>query len=1116
MNTRIFPRYGYFFPMRNFVFAFVFSAAIIACQSDQNSDGDSIFIPLNEQETGISFVNQLDYTEEFNVYTFRNFYNGAGIGVGDFNRDGLEDLFFAGNQVDNALYLNKGNFEFEEVTTTAGVASENVWTTGVSVVDVNGDGWLDLYLCKSGDLKGENRHNELFINEGIIGQKEGLPLVRFKEQSKVMGLDDIGLATHAAFFDYDLDGDLDVYLLNNSFRSVGNYDLRPDQRNIRDEEGGNKLMRNDNGFFVDVSEEAGIYGSAIGFGLGVTIGDINKDGWPDIYVSNDFFEKDYLYLNQQDGTFGELSDAYISEMSMGSMGADMADLNNDGWPDLFVTEMLPQSENRLKTKASFENWNKFSMNIQNGYHRQFSRNALQYNLAGKGFSEISRMTGMEATDWSWGALIADFDTDGLKDVFVANGIYKDLLDQDYINIYSNPETVRQILFEKKGGIKELVEMIPSEPISNFMFKNHSNASFTNVTSDWGLAMPSFSNGSVYVDIDNDGDLDLVVNNINMPPFVYRNQSIDLNQLHYLKVRLIDSTQNNYYAIGAKASIHYSDTIQWLENHPARGFMSSIDSRLNFGLGGIDHLDSLVIQWPDGTIETVQNPPIDTFLTIFKKEVTEQPHQLTDMFLEQALFLEDNGTALSTPFLHQERPFSDFDREPLTFFMHSNLGPACCQGDVNSDGLIDFYVGGAAGQEGMLYIQQANGEFDAVSISKDELRETVDCVIDDFNNDGKKDLYLANGSSEYGPNNIQQSDQLLLQTGNLIFEPSTQLLPTFNFDFSTAVQFIDYNQDGNQDLLVGTFSKTNVYGIPGNIYVLENDGTGTFTDVTVQVLPGGIEVGMITDIAVGDFNLDGYQDFAAVGEWMAPKIFWGNGIGFDEYVSESLKALTGIWLCTEVVDVDQDGDLDILLGNIGENTRFPGTWHLVINDFDRNGKVEQVLGYENKAGELFSFAQRGDLVKQMPYLSKKYPNYSAFAGETLLDIFGEEAFHNSIQLSAAVKSSGWLENDGKGDFEFKKLDKQAQISSVYSFAYDSASNQLFFGGNQSRIKPELGSNLGNALSVISIQEGVFGPVWPLGPEVGLTSEIRNLLCVPTPKGNQLIVGRSHDYLKIYKY
>lgn len=1102
--------------MKNLVLSLIVAVLMVACHSDIKPDGAAIFIPLTERETGISFINQLDYTEEFNVYTFRNFYNGAGIGVGDFNRDGLEDLFFAGNQVDNALFLNNGNFEFEEVTQTAGVASSNVWTTGVSVIDVNGDGWLDLYLCKSGDLKGTNRHNELFINEGVVGHKEGLPLVKFKEQSKLMGLDDVGLATHAAFFDYDLDGDLDVYLLNNSFRSVGNYDLRPDQRNIRDEEGGNKLMRNDNGFFVDVSEEAGIYGSAIGFGLGVTIGDVNNDGWPDIYVSNDFFEKDYLYLNLQNGIFEESSSDYIGEMSMGSMGADMADLNNDGWPDLFVTEMLPKAEDRLKTKASFENWNKFSMNIQNGYHRQFSRNALQLNLTGKGFSEISRMTGMEATDWSWGALIADFDTDGHKDVFVANGIYKDLLDQDYINIYSNPETVRQILFEKKGGIKELVEMIPSEPISNFMFRNDSGTSFSAVTSDWGLATPSFSNGSVYVDLDNDGDLELVVNNINMPPFVYKNQSIETTDRHYLKIRLIDSTQTNHYAIGAKVSVHYSDDIQLLENHPARGFMSSIDSRLNFGLGSVEQIDSMIIQWPDGTAETIMNPPVDTFLTIMKRNIEALPRGPSGLPLQPHLFLEDNTTESGVTFLHQERSFSDFDREPLTYFMHSNLGPACCQGDVNEDGLLDFYVGGAAGQKGMLYLQKANGKFEAVSISQDTLRETVDCVIKDFNNDGRQDLYLANGSSEYGPNNIQQADQLFFQIGDLKFEPSSQLLPTFNFDFSTAVQAIDYNGDGNQDLLVGTFSKNNVYGIPGNIYVLENDGVGSFRDVTVQVLPEGIEAGMITDISVGDFNLDGIQDFAAVGEWMAPKVYCGTGNGFERYESESLNTLTGIWLCTEVVDVDQDGDQDILLGNIGENTRFPRPWHLVINDFDRNGKVEQILGYENNGGELFSFAQRGDLVKQMPYLSKKYPNYTAFAGATLVDIFGKEALENSIHLNAAVKTSGWLENDGNGHFEFQKFGKQAQISSVYSFAYDSNSGQLFFGGNQSRIKPELGSNLGNALSVIQTQDSVFGPIRHLGPEVGLTSEVRNILCIPNLTGNQLIVAKNHDYLKIYKY
>ncbi|MEY2904788.1 MAG: hypothetical protein RJA52_804, partial [Bacteroidota bacterium] len=440
---------------------------ITTCQTDS----DYLFELVVPESVGISHINQLNYTEEMNVYTFRNFYNGAGIGVGDFNNDGYEDLFFAGNQVNNTLYLNKGDWTFLDISEKSGVESKNVWTTGVSVVDINGDGWLDIYLCKSGDLKGDNRHNELFINQGISEEIDGIQVVTFLEKSKQFGIDDIGLATHAAFFDFDLDGDLDLYLLNNSFRSIGNYDLRPDQRNIRDTSGGNKLLKNlsiefpgKTPVFEDVSEYAGIYGSAIGFGLGVTVGDVNNDMYPDIYVSNDFFEKDYIYINQKNGTFKESSDEMLAEMSLGSMGADLADINNDGWTDIFVTEMLPFEESRLKTKSSFENWNKYQMNIKNGYHRQFSRNALQINQGGKQFSEIGRYAGVDATDWSWGALISDLDLDGNKDIYVANGIFKDLLDQDYIKIYSNPDEVRKILFEKKAGIDGLVDIIPSQPI----------------------------------------------------------------------------------------------------------------------------------------------------------------------------------------------------------------------------------------------------------------------------------------------------------------------------------------------------------------------------------------------------------------------------------------------------------------------------------------------------------------------------------------------------------------------------------------------------------------------------------------------------------------------------
>ncbi|MGD1893215.1 MAG: CRTAC1 family protein [Cyclobacteriaceae bacterium] len=528
---------------------------------------------MPSEQTGIDFANDLAYDEEFNVYTYRNFYNGAGVGIGDVNNDNLPDLFFCGNQQDNKLYLNRGNFQFQDITEQSGVASTGVWSTGVSFADVNGDGWLDIYVCKSGNVEGENRHNELFINNGP--QADGL--VTFSEQAKEYGIADVGLSIHAAFFDYDRDGDLDCYLLNNSIRSVGGYDLRPGQREIRDPLGGNKLYRNDDKFFTDVSEEAGIYGSMIGFGLGVTVGDINRDGWSDLFVSNDFFERDYLYINQQNGSFAEVLEEQMQEISLGSMGADMADLNHDGYPEIYVTEMLPEQEHRIKTTVQFENYDKFQMNVENGYYRQFPRNVLQRNNGNDTFSEIGRLTGVHATDWSWGALMADYDNDGYKDIFVANGIYKDLLNQDYIQFMGNPETVRAILTRENAVIKQLIDSIPSEKISNYLFRQTDDWQFSNIADDWGLSTPSHSNGSAYGDLDNDGDLDLVVNNVNMPAFIYRNQADTLTNHHWLRIAL-QGEGSNRNGIGAQVSLWSEGKLYYLEQSPQRGFQSSVDLR----------------------------------------------------------------------------------------------------------------------------------------------------------------------------------------------------------------------------------------------------------------------------------------------------------------------------------------------------------------------------------------------------------------------------------------------------------------------------------------------------------------------------------------------------------
>ena len=1103
---------------------------VVGCTDNKSATDDvGLFEKIELSGAGIDFVNELKYTEEFNIYTFRNFYNGAGVGLGDFNNDGLTDLFFCGNQVDNKLYLNKGSFSFLDITDDAGVSSPNVWSTGVSIVDINGDGWLDLYICKSGDSKGDNRHNELFINQGVIRTDDGVDIVSFKEESKAYGLDDLGLSTHAAFLDYDLDGDLDCYLLNNSFRSIGNYDLRPDQRSIRDTLGGNKLFRNNlidnhdsktSKIFEDVSEEAGIYGSSIGFGLGVTFGDVNNDGWPDIYVSNDFFEKDYLYINNQDGTFTENVDQQIRELSMGSMGADMADINNDGYTDIFVTEMLPRSQERQKTKSLFEDWNKYSAGVEAGYHKQFARNVLQVNTGEGHFQEVGRMAGVEATDWSWGALIFDMNNDGWKDLYVANGIYKDLLDQDYINFYANPDQVRKILFDKeKGGLDKLVDMIPTEALSNFAFENKADLSFADKTKDWGLDDPSFSNGSAYGDMDNDGDLDLVVNNINGQPFIYKNNSAKDN--HYVQILLKDTTSYNRNAIGSRVNLYIDNEMQSVEVNPARGFMSTVDNRVHFGIGLHEKVDSIIIEWPDLSKNIYNNIEIDKLL-VFNKNIVKKSERTV---LPNNSTLLEKSTDFNPSFSHIENDFSDFDREPLLLQMHSNLGPACCTGDVNNDGLSDFYVGGAKGQKGTLFIQSSIGTFKEIELNtetSDNSNEEVDCVFFDANRDAYPDLYIVNGSTEFGSNTVSLSDHLYFNKGGSTFEKSKQILPTFNFENTSSVVHLDYDGDGDEDLIVSSFIRPMAYGIPSSIYLLENDGTGSFKDVSNVKAPEFKDLGMVSDLSLIDLDNDGDDDVVAVGEWMGVALFENNGMSFKKIKGSRLDNLSGLYQSVYVTDLDVDGYQDIVIGNVGLNTRLKANQEyplsLFINDFDRNGRMEQIFVQNDETGS-YPLVQRADLLKKVPYLNKKYPNYKSFALQSIEDIFEEDQLKNSLINSVNELGSMVLWNNGDGSFEKKLLPVEAQLSSIHAITADDVNDDghidIIIGGNQYRQKPELGINdasyglvlLGDGqreLKAISIREsGLF--------EKG---EIRQIVVLKDKK-EKYIFAKNNNYPEIYE-
>ena len=1084
----------------------------ISCRKEETP---TLFTLMDPDDTGISFKNILKETPQFNVLEYGYLYNGGGISVGDLNNDGLPDIYFTGNMVGSRLYINQGNLEFTEIAEKAGVFAAGLWNTGTTMADVNADGYLDIYVCRSAASDPANRKNLLFINNGDL---------TFSEKGAAFGVDDAGYSTQGAFFDFDRDGDLDLYVLNHSTQEYAGFgQITPQLKNRKNEAYADKLYRNDGGQFIDVSNQAGLVSNVLGFGLGIAISDINNDGWPDIYVSNDYNEQDYLYINNKNGTFTENLEAYIGHTSLFSMGSDIGDINNDGYTDIMTLDMLPEDNYRQKMVSGPDNYDKYSLLVKSGFYNQSMRNMLQLNNKGESFSEIGQFAGISNTDWSWSSLFADLDNDGYKDLYITNGYKRDYTNMDFMN-YAVQEKLKETKTGQRTAIMELLEKIPATVVENYAYHNNGDLSFTKVNQQWGLNQESLSNGAAYGDLDNDGDLDLVVNNIEEEAFVYRNNSEKLSGNNYIRIQLVGEGGNTF-GIGSRVEVELdSGKVLLQEQMPTRGYQSSVDYTMVFGLGEVQAVKTVKVTWPTGTEALLHNVKANQSLVLYQRDSKGIPEEAVTAGIPY--FKEVTADSI-LPYTHIENNYNDFKREQLLPHKLSTQGPRMAIADVDGDGLEDLFIGGASGQAGEVWLQENTGKFrrsGSQAFKQDAGSEDIGALFFDADGDNDMDLYVVSGGNDFDTGSELLQDRLYFNNGSGSFNRREGAVPKMPGS-SSCVAASDFDRDGDEDLFVGGRLVPGRYPSSPPSYILENDGKGNFTDTGSSVISGLAGLGMVTDAIWTDINGDELPDLIAVGEWMGIQVFKNDGKTLTNISEESGTAETqGWWNSIEQGDFDGDGDMDYVLGNFGLNSQLKASARepvtLYVKDFDANGSLDPIL-CSYVMGESYPVFSKDDLLGQLSMLKSRYVNYSDYAGQKLTDIFTESELQGARVLKAVDFASTYMENKGDTTFTLSPLPAVAQFAPVYGILPGDFNNDgrldILMGGNfyGSRVKyGRYDANRGVLL--LGDGTGGFRASDPSQSGLDIDGEVRDIIGFTDALGRRIcIFALNNTIARIYK-